>query len=661
MANNGSFNLTRTGSTSSYISFKCYWSQAKDDSNNSSSLNVWVNASKSSSSTSATFGTQTTTITVEDSSKSSSGSFTLNPGKMITLCDKDFTVSHNTDGTKSVKISASVGGDVMWGNGSATVTLDTIPRASILGTISNFTLGNSFTIPITKYVSSFTDTLTISLNGTTIKTVSGITNGASVNFTDAELTKIYSLLPSSTSGTFTFKLTTKNGSTTVGTSSKTAKGTINTDVVRPTYPTYTIEEVGEVPTEWGVFVRNKSKLKFKVSATAGEGASLTNLTTKFDGMTYNGEEFETELIKTAGDLTVDISATDSRMITSSSARALTIIDYDVPYITNASAIRSDAGGTFDDSGTFLRVDLVAGVYPIENNNTASYEIHYKKTTEEEWTIKSIGGDSLTYDGYVRIPGLDINSSYDVKIVIKDYFSEVTKILPRVSSTFTTVDYLDGGHGMAIGKVAEKEDTLDIDFYVEMQKELNVIGEIQQNGINILDIIYPVGNIYITNINNDPSSLFGGTWELVKKEFIELAETYTIGNANCPFVKTDNITSGTVYLVRSGQNIRIRIDLVTAVALSDSSVDLGDLSWDALGITNPYMAFYGILSFSDGGNGAVYTGLTLEGILRATDILPKTDGGTIASGTSLNIQYEFNIDSSRMLDDACDKFYWKRIS
>jgi hypothetical protein len=35
-------------------------------------------------------------------------------------------VAHNSDGTKSVKITAEVGGNVMYGNGSATVTLDKI-------------------------------------------------------------------------------------------------------------------------------------------------------------------------------------------------------------------------------------------------------------------------------------------------------------------------------------------------------------------------------------------------------------------------------------------------------------------------------------------------------------------------------------------------------
>ena len=124
----GSFNLSRTGSTSSYITFKCNWSSTPNQSANTSTVTVTVTASKSSSSTADTYGNQTTDVTVGSASQSNSGSFRLSPSKTVTLFSKSFTVSHNSDGTKSVKISVSVGGNVIYANGSQTVTLDKIPR-----------------------------------------------------------------------------------------------------------------------------------------------------------------------------------------------------------------------------------------------------------------------------------------------------------------------------------------------------------------------------------------------------------------------------------------------------------------------------------------------------------------------------------------------------
>lgn len=125
----GSFNLTRTGSTSSYITFKCTWiSTSNGSAANSSTVTVKVTATKSSSSTANTYGSQTTTATVGGTSQTASGSFTLAPSKTITLLNKSYTVAHNADGTKKVTISVNVGGNVIYANGSATVTLDTIPR-----------------------------------------------------------------------------------------------------------------------------------------------------------------------------------------------------------------------------------------------------------------------------------------------------------------------------------------------------------------------------------------------------------------------------------------------------------------------------------------------------------------------------------------------------
>ena len=126
----GSFNLTRTGSTSSYISFKCNWSSTSNGPvANSSTVTVKIVASKSSSSSSDTWGSYTASATVNGSTQNvGSTSFRLSPGSSITLLSKTYTVPHNSDGTKTTTISANVGGDVMFGNGSASVTLDKIPR-----------------------------------------------------------------------------------------------------------------------------------------------------------------------------------------------------------------------------------------------------------------------------------------------------------------------------------------------------------------------------------------------------------------------------------------------------------------------------------------------------------------------------------------------------
>ena len=48
--------------------------------------------------------------------------------------------------------------------------------------------------------------------------------------------------------------------------------------------------------------------------------------------------------------------------------------------------------------------------------------------------------------------------------------------------------------------------------------------------NLLDNIYPVGSIFISTVNTNPSIYFGGTWERIKGRFLLAADdsTYTLG-------------------------------------------------------------------------------------------------------------------------------------
>lgn len=179
----GSFNLTRTGSTSSYITFKCTWSSTSNGSSaNSSTVKVTITATKSSSSTAATYGNYTASCTVNGTSQSvGSTSFNLAPGKSITLLSKSYTVPHNADGTKSTTISCNVGGNVMYGNGSATVTLDKIPR---YGT-ANQTLSTKTETSITMNWNSdsIVDYIWYSYNNGSSWTGINVTDGKSGSYT----------------------------------------------------------------------------------------------------------------------------------------------------------------------------------------------------------------------------------------------------------------------------------------------------------------------------------------------------------------------------------------------------------------------------------------------------------------------------------------------
>lgn len=371
-----------------------------------------------------------------------------------------YTISKKTTGTTSlsVRLYATSGGtrDTTY---NFSLAID--PAASVLGSISNFTIGNAINIPITKYSSGFTDSLTISVAGTTIKTINNITNGYDVSFSSTELTNIYKKIPSSTTATFTFKLTTKSGSTTVGTSTKTATGTIPSSV-KPSISSVTVTEANSTTAALGVYVKNRSKLKFVISASAGSGSSISSYKTTVNGTSYSGSTITTNTITTSGTVTATITVTDKRGRTTSTTKSVSVLDYANPHITTLTAFRCSSDGSANEKGAYMKISLTASVTSLNGKNTYTYKIQYKKSSVPSYTTINISGQDQTCT-YSTVIAIESTSSYDVRATAADYFTSVTISAQPVPSVFRTIHFRAGGHGIGLGKMAEYEDVLDIGF------------------------------------------------------------------------------------------------------------------------------------------------------------------------------------------------------
>lgn len=96
---------------------------------------------------------------------------------------------------------------------------------SIIGAAQPFNLEDVFRVPLTKYVSSATDTLTIKVGSITIKTITGYTNNADIQLTNDEILTAYEALGSANTVTATLTLETKYNGSSLGSSSTTATAT----------------------------------------------------------------------------------------------------------------------------------------------------------------------------------------------------------------------------------------------------------------------------------------------------------------------------------------------------------------------------------------------------------------------------------------------------
>lgn len=374
-----------------------------------------------------------------------------------------FTITNKTSGTTLLSLN------VYSGSGSSrdstySYNLPIEPAGSKLGTISSFTLGNAITIPITKYNSSFYDVLTISVGGTTVKTINDIEDGDSVSFTSSELNTIYGKLPSATKGTFTFKLTTKTSSSgsSVGTSSKTATGTIP-NTIKPTISGITLAEaVDGLANKFSAYVQNQSKITGTVNATAGTGSSISSYKTTINGTSYTSKTFTTGILKTSGTNTIKTTVTDKRGRSTSYETTFNVLAYTKPSITTFKVERCNADGTLNDEGINFKTTIKSNITSLNNKNDKTYLLQYKLSSVDTWTTLGNNLTAYSIDTSFVTTNIALNTDnvYDFKLTVSDYFDSIPKSA-NVAESFTLINYGDDGHSMAIGGVAQDTDTFDI--------------------------------------------------------------------------------------------------------------------------------------------------------------------------------------------------------
>ena len=475
-----------------YIKLRFSWEETSQNiANNYSSVSWKLQLiSSNSSARISSSAAKDYSVTVDGKTWSGTNTVGLTGGSTKTLASGTKNITHTSDGTKTFNYSFSQefaitysGSSIGTKSGSGSGTLDTIPRGSVLGSISSFTFGNAINIPITKYSSSFTDTLTISVGGTTIKTISDIANGDDVTFTSTELTNIYKKLPSATKGTVTFKLTTKSGSTTIGTSTKTATGTIPSSV-KPTISGITLAEATSgLATKFGAYIQNKSKITGTVNASAGSGSSIESYKTTINGTSYTSKTFTTGVLKTSGTNNVSVTVTDKRGRTATYSTTFTVLAYSKPTISTFKVDRCNADGTLNDEGINFKVTVKSSITPLNNKNDSSYVLQYKLSSVDTWTTigNTLSGYSINTNWVVTNIALNIDNVYDFRYIVKDYF-ETDGIVKtdNVSESFTLMNWGADGHSMAIGGVAEDPDVLDIKMKKTYFSDNNYMGGSARN-------------------------------------------------------------------------------------------------------------------------------------------------------------------------------------
>lgn len=360
------------------------------------------------------------------------------------------TISHNSDGTRSFSVSlgAAIYYSTIECTGSQTFTLDTIARASTLS-VSDGTLGTKTTLTADRKSSSFTHTLTWEC-GSYSGTLATESASTSWNFTP-EL-KLAAGAPYGQKVYCSYKLSTYNGSTLVGTDSKSAWFTIPNSV-KPSCSLSLSDSKGYAST-YGGYIQGESQLSVTINATQAYSSPISRYSASANGASYSAKTFITSALKTVGTNTISATVTDGRGRSGSVSSNITVFAYSRPRITNLKVRRCNANGVENDRGGYGKISFHCTITALSNKNTKACSIKYRQSGATTWT----NAPAITlsaYDQDCNPPVIQMSDthSYEVQINLTDKFG-TTSAVTSISTGYCLYHIPASGKGITFGGIAE---------------------------------------------------------------------------------------------------------------------------------------------------------------------------------------------------------------
>ena len=443
--------------------------------------------------------------------------------KEHTFASGTLEVSHNADGSKTLTVSG-FSGQVWKDSGYLTATaaaqsfqLAAIPRATepVMGAA---TMGEAVRISLPRASSAFTHTLSYvfgAASGTIAENA-----GTEVQWTVPE--SLAAQIPDSSVGTGTLTCRTYNGGTLVGTKTATFTATVPQSM-KPAltngWAAVSYDNSGTKASGIAAWVQGYSKAKAVFNGskvTCKQGAGIAKYAVTYLGKTVEESPYRTETISTTS-ATVRCTVTDSRGLTAWEDVTVELESYAPPMLVGAALYRADGEGAAADSGAHIAGLATAKFSSIGGRNTATIKGYWK----------SVGGSygegvTLPFGAVGLVTGdveIAADRSYTAKIVVTDSLGNSTEFEENIPTEQVAFHLKEGGNGAAFGKAAEHDELLDVAWDARFRENVQVDGALQVGGKTLLDMVYPVGSIYLSVSGTDPQTLFGGTWARLEDVFL----------------------------------------------------------------------------------------------------------------------------------------------
>lgn len=421
-------------------------------------------------------------------------------------------VNHSSDGSRSITIASSYAVNITWkgqwiGNISAgaTVTLDSIPRASTINSASipyylqapkGVASANSISISLSKKLSSYTHYIKLE-HGNTFIGEWNESNPTSLELNTTHVTRIFNALPNSTSGTFKLTVVTKSGSTTIGSASTNVTANLHSNS-GPYFTSNTIGIAGSgTDKSWGVYIQSISKASVASSASAGLGATLRSISITQGSSTIGSStgasvSATSPTLTASGDVSFKYTVTDSRGNTTEETKTIKVLPYVTPSVNTFSAQRNAT------TSTTANVSYNVSYSPVNGNNKLTIVSKYTGTatgTPVNKVFTGTGTARATDSSSYSVTNLSKFGNFDFSIEVTDSLGNKSSNVYSMTSSALPLTLDKNNQGIGAGKDYTKG-ALDVGGDAYIDGKLYVGGsEVQSTaGSNSLGDLNTVNNV-----------------------------------------------------------------------------------------------------------------------------------------------------------------------
>ena len=409
------------------------------------------------------------------------------------------TVQHNADGTAS-PLTFRLKGSVYNNNPQnydGSIDLTTIPRATTDWSISGDTIGSNVTVTLRPNSSSFTHRV-ICYFGNDSQELSVASNQQSASATIKMA--FCNQVPNATSGSGTMVVETYNAGQLIGSNSKPITLNVPNNVV-PSISSVAKSDTANLVGTYGAYVQGKSNLRVVTSSNGSYSSSISNVTVNIKDSNNNllrqlsGSDVTLSNISYVGNLTIQVIVTDTRGRQASNTSPISVVEYFNPRINSFNAERRNNDST-------VTITFSADICNINNNNVNSKEFRLYKRQKG---TSSWGNAILTYNSaysYSRndfTTTCDENYGWEFLLQAQDSFTTTSNDNPEVGTAFELINWKDDGTAMAVGKVSEESNTLEVGLNSKFYRGLT-----SYSGVELLHAT-PFIDFHYGNSSNDYTS------------------------------------------------------------------------------------------------------------------------------------------------------------